>query len=393
MTRRPDIPVLIAVLLGASALLTVAIAPPRPLPAQPFPDAPEYADVARHIAVGEGFATTILPDGPRPTRYPPGFPVALVPFALAGDYPANVQVGARVLAVVYVVSVLVAAWALGGPTAAAVAGAALTISPFAATYAGLVLSDAYAAASALGILAILGRRRRGEIPRPLAFLAGLLAAVALATRYAALPALVGLLAALPPRRWPVAALGLLPILLPLAAYQWATFGAPATTGYGDLAAREMRLDHAWQPRSDATPGDSIGIVRDRLHGVLLVWACPCGPHGPEAQLPNVLFYPAVLAGLDWIYHPPLFGVLGAVALWRRRASPAAIYSALAVGGTAAIYMLYSYQGGRFMATAASLLLVYGAVAVADSTSALTRRIALAPRPGGDRAAAYRHRTS
>ncbi len=59
------------------ALTTVA----RPLDQQPFPDSHEYADAARHLAAGDGYVTTVHGDGPRPPRYPPGFSLALVPFA------------------------------------------------------------------------------------------------------------------------------------------------------------------------------------------------------------------------------------------------------------------------------------------------------------------------
>src|ERR687896_1109972 len=82
---------------------------------------------------------------------------ALAPFALAGSYPANVQLGSKLFAMLYLVVTLVAAWVVAGPLAAAVAVALVGSSPFAVRYASLVMSDAFAAALAVGTLALIHR--------------------------------------------------------------------------------------------------------------------------------------------------------------------------------------------------------------------------------------------
>src|SRR5918999_431456 len=81
----------------------------------------------------------------------------LAPFALAGSYPTNVQLGSKLYAVLYLVVTLIAAWVVAGPLAAAVAVALVGSSPFAVRYASLVLSDAFAAALAIGALALVHR--------------------------------------------------------------------------------------------------------------------------------------------------------------------------------------------------------------------------------------------
>src|SRR6185295_12666435 len=146
----------------AFALGPVYAIGPRPLNRQPSPDAQEYADAARHLAAGDGYVTTIYRGEPRPPRYPPGFSLALAPFALVGSYPANVQLGSKLYAMLYLIVTLVAAWVVAGPLAAAVAVALVGSSPFAVRYASLVMSDAFAAALAVGALALV---HRASMPR------------------------------------------------------------------------------------------------------------------------------------------------------------------------------------------------------------------------------------
>ena len=57
----------------------------------------------------------------------------------------------------YLVVTMVAAWVVAGPLAAAVAVALVGSSPFAVRYASLVMSDAFAAALAVGALALVHR--------------------------------------------------------------------------------------------------------------------------------------------------------------------------------------------------------------------------------------------
>jgi hypothetical protein len=79
---------------------------------------------------------------------------------------------------------------------------------------------------------------------------------------------------------------------------------------------------------------------------------------------NLVFYPALLLGLYWIYFPPLLSVLGGWELFRRRRTVAARFGGLVVIANLLIALPYFYQGGRLVAPAALVLLVYSAAGVA-----------------------------
>jgi len=79
--------------------------------------------------------STKAPANPRATT--PGYSMALTPFATVGGYPRNVQRGAKAGLAFYFIAAIIAAWALGGPLAAALAGAFVWMSPFAHQSAGL----------------------------------------------------------------------------------------------------------------------------------------------------------------------------------------------------------------------------------------------------------------
>ena len=114
----------------------IARAPERPLAQQPYPDAAEYASAADSLAAGKGYFTYIHAGLRQPPRYPPGYPLALAPFAAAGRFAQAVQHGAAFYAVFYFAVVMLAAWVLGGPLAAILAGAFVLASPFARDSAG-----------------------------------------------------------------------------------------------------------------------------------------------------------------------------------------------------------------------------------------------------------------
>src|SRR5580698_11642284 len=115
MARR--IGIFLAVLTCAAVLFNVERAPEQPLAQQPFPDAAEYADSAHSLAQDKGFYTYVHSVSRQPPRYPPGYPMALAPFAAIGAYPHDVQRGAKFWAMVYVLVAVFAAWTLGGPLA------------------------------------------------------------------------------------------------------------------------------------------------------------------------------------------------------------------------------------------------------------------------------------
>ena len=357
----------LAMLLTASfAVITTALvvgvvltAEPRGLDQQPFPDSHEYADVARHLAAGEGYLTTVHDNLAQPPRYPPGFSLMLVPFAaFGGTYPGSVLGATHWFGVVYVLGAAATAWLLGGPIAAGVAAALVGTAPFAIESASLVMADALVTAITVLVAGLLQRRTfaPAAVAAVLTGGLGLLRLSALA----AVPALVLTLPAGVVRR---TAAYLLPGILVLAVFQWTTFGSPLRTGY-DYWLPNLRMfeaDYALR----RPMGDTPTMVGDMLNGQLLGWLCPCADDGgPLTQLPNLLFYPAVIFGPFWIFAPPGVGLLGfAYALWHWR-EPAARFTVWLTILTWSVLAVYVFQAARLAAAPAVLLAVYAAVAAA-----------------------------
>jgi hypothetical protein len=355
----------------AFALGPVVAIGPRPLNRQPSPDAQEYADAAHHLAVGEGYVVTVRRGEVQPPRYPPGFSLALAPFALVGSYPANVQLGSKLLVVLYLVVTLVTAWVVAGPLAAAVAVGLVGASPFAVRYASLVMSDAFGAALAVGVLALIHGAHRAQ-PTPDAQHAqrasvARLAGAGLLTGALVLVRLSGILtaAALVPALWRatswrrrmVAGAGVVLGVLLVAGQQWWTFGSPLKTGYhyylSDID--QFRLDY---PFAADVRRDGSGVVADSLDGALLAWACPCPEDDPLMAFRGPIFYPLVLLGIFWILVPPLTTVPGLIEVWRRRSEPGPAYVLWLTVLTVVFHLFYWYLGARFMAAPATLLAIY-----------------------------------
>ena len=347
-----------ALVATALTLASVAFAVPRHLATQPFPDAHEYADSARQLTKGHGYVTLVHGGEPLPPRYPPGFALALAPFATFDDFPDNVQRGAKVFALLYVLMAVAAAWTLGGPVAALIAAALVGLSPFARESGTLVMSDALAAALTTALLLVVRSATRAG-----SALGGLLAGLLVVIRTTAIAALVGLVAAVPRRTALRVLLFAAPPIAALALLQWLTFGDPLTTGYTYWGYDEgaFTLGHA---TVDPPRGDGPFVVGDRLHGRLADWTCPCLPGGPEASMPNVLFYPFVLLGMFWIYAPPLATLPGLVYAFVRWREPESRFVLAVTTMTLLAYMFFFYQGSRFMAPPSTLLVVLSSVALA-----------------------------
>jgi len=356
-----------ALVLASYELATVAY---RPLAQQPEPDAQEYADSARNLAHGEGYSTTVRdmpthPSGRHPPRYPPGFPIALAPFALFGDFPANVQAGAKLIAVVYLLVMAMAALRLGGPLGALIAVVLVWMSPFASTSASLVMSDALGALLAVALLPLVDRRTRGAWVA-----AGGLAGFAIAVRLSAVAVLASLLLTLKGRARGLAAAGAAPFLIGISLWQWMAFGAPWRTGYGYWLPGLETFSVGSLTRSG--PRDGPWVIPDRFgHDTWLDLIChPCPVGGAMASLPSWIFYPLVLAGLFWVFAPPLVGVAGLAASWMRRREAAAKLTLWTSALTLAVQLPYFYQAARFMAAPASMLTVMAAIGIARSVERL-----------------------
>jgi hypothetical protein len=361
---------LFAVVTTTSVFYVALTTDPRPLDQQPFPDSQEYADSARHLFAGDGFVTTVHDDTPRPPRYPPGFPLVLVPFAaFGGSYPSSVLAATPWLGAAFTLTAALTAWVLGGPVAAGLAAALLGTAPFSIESGSLLLSDAFVAAVTMVAAGLLHRQSFVQAAVA-ASLLGLLGLV----RLSALVAIPALLLSLPPRTWRRVAVFVLPGVLAIAIVQWATFGSPFETGYDYWLPGLKMFDVSYAAQRPM--GDSPTMVGDQLSGKLLMWLCPCADDGgPLTHLPNVLFYPAVIFGPFWIFAPPLVGVLGAaVALrsWRELPARFTLWLTLL---TLAMLTVYVFQAARLIAAPAALLTIYAAVGGGRCINAATSRIA------------------
>lgn len=377
----------LAALVGA--IIPLLTSKPVPLDSQPFPDSQAYADMAFQIANGNGFLTRIderLPADQQPTsghlnpsRYPPGLSLVLAPFVRFGDNElSDTQTGARFIAVLLLLAIFAASAALGGPTAAGIAALVTWMSPFVKKSSRLVMSDAFGALLTVAILAVLAvawsPKTRERAREAWAVLAGMFAGYGVLARLGALFILVALLASV--GRWRIrkfVALGTAPFLIFLGTYQWTQFGHPLKTGYSYYLPTLVAFDLGNITKENLF-GEHGNIYNDKLDGRLMEWTSPCDDCGsPMGKASNLVFYPALLLGLYWIYFPPLFSVLGGWELFRRRRTVAARFGGLVVIANLLIALAYFYQGGRLVAPAALVLLVYSAAGVARLVDTRFRR--------------------
>jgi hypothetical protein len=371
---------ILVALVTIASLSAVLGSPLRPLRDQPFPDAQEYADGAYQLAQGNGYVTYVHDNQPQPPRYPPGFSLVLMPFAAVGEYPANVQVGSKLLAACYLLASVGVSSILGGPLAGVVAAIAIGTSPFVTTSGSLVMSDAFAAGLAVLLVGLVHRLSTARV-----VIAGMLAGVLVLVRFNALFALAACGVAIPRRFWVRLLIGSLPLLFALGVYQWSTFGSPLRTGYDYWVPQLKTFDVGFAFRPNPQ-GDGPYIVADRFDGALMHEFCNCPALHPQGALPNVVFYPAVLFGLFWIFAPPLVGLLGLAYAWSHRQEPAfsiVVWSTL-IG--LLVQVLYFYQGARLIAVPATLLTIGGSVALGQWLDRGVDRYSVRAKGGGLRRA-------
>jgi glucose/arabinose dehydrogenase len=364
--------VLATITLAAAVAIAVSQVPPRALlTEQPYPDAAEYAEAAWHLARGDGyvtrhgFGTAAGSPVPLPPLHPPGYSLALVPFVLLDydNFPANSQLGAKVLTLLNLLVLVALAWRVAGPLAAAIATVLVGVSPYLYTSASLVLSDTFSAT--LLLLAVwfwLGHSRWHAVVSGI--LAGLLPAVRLNTLIDA-----AVLILTQPARWRrLMLLFAMPGLLLVGGYQWAVFGNPFTTGQ----ARYLPNLPYIQPANAVlrTNGhDTRAIWGDNLDGWFESWVCGCTESWPLSPLPNLIFYPAVLLGLIWTYAPPLTTVPGIFYAIRHRHEPVVRVILPLVVVNLAFFAVSVVQARRYLAGTASLLVILSAVALARGIAA------------------------
>jgi hypothetical protein len=90
-------------------------------------------------------------------------------------------------------------------------------------------------------------------------------------------------------------------------------------------------------------------------------------------MPNLTFYPMLLAGMFWVFSPPLVPLLGLVYAWRHRREAIGRYTLLVTFLSLLVFSVYFYQGTRFMAGPATLLTVLASVWLAELAAQLWRR--------------------
>jgi hypothetical protein len=342
----------VSVAVIAGALVSVLLVPPRPLPQQPFSDALEAADGARQLVTGHGYVTFAHGAKPEPPRYPPGYSLLLAPFAAAGEFPANVQLGAKIYAAVYLLLAAVAAWTLAGPVAGALAAILIAVSPFVRIEAMLVMSDAIAAGLTLLVFALLTR----PTPKRVSW-AAVLAGAVVAIRLPMVLNLVAMFVVLPNALRRRMVLCAAPPLAGLALFNWWTFGSPLKTGYDYWLHGTTQFSGAFALKAPMF-GDGPWIVADVLGGKLLQAVCPCPLGGPQAAMSNLAYYPSILVGLFWIFAPPLVSLVGLFYAWRHRRETVVRFGLLVIALNLAFFVFYFYQGARFMAAPATLLVVF-----------------------------------
>ncbi|HXP29066.1 MAG TPA: hypothetical protein VN804_04870, partial [Solirubrobacteraceae bacterium] len=160
-------------------------------------------------------------------------------------------------------------------------------------------------------------------------------------------------------------------LVGLGLLQWLMFGSPLKTGYSywGVAGHFFSLSYA-------TGGSVIRegpfIFPDRLNGSLLNFVCPCQTGGPQNSMSNLAFYPALLAGLFWVYAPPFVPLVGLAYAWRKRREAIGRYTLTVTLISLIVLVFYQFQGTRFVAGPATLLVVLASAYFAEILQWLSR---------------------
>jgi len=92
------------------------------------------------------------------------------------------------------------------------------------------------------------------------------------------------------------------------------------------------------------------------------------------QASNVVFYPALLHGMYWVYFPPFFSLFASVAVWRRRSESFVKFGVLMSVLCSLVMAFYYFQDARLVAPVSVVLLVFGSVGLADLASLLRSSI-------------------
>jgi hypothetical protein len=331
-------------------------------------DTSTYLELARSLVAGEGYVF----DGERHTKFPPGVPLLLAPFAawFDGDFALLY----RIVVTTSLAALAAAAWWLArrgeqrGPWILGLCAASAGWHEFST---GASLSEAPFALALFLLLAVSERVFRGPRPNgPSALLLGLLGTALVLLRSAGLAVAVGILATfvhqhwrgLPALRGPVGRLcGLfawLPGLLAAGAWMLWTAQPPERPHGGDLG-HETSYLALWRLADPREP--DRGMLG--AEGLLPRLSENLGIEGRHAA--------EVLTNLPWIPGTGLSPVFALAMLvcflgWRRelaRENPLGAWVGLAYAG---LISLWPYdEGRRFVMPLAPLLFVFAAGGLRD----------------------------
>lgn len=311
---------------------------------------------------------------PRVPMYPPGLPLLLAPLVvLSGGMQGGLWLSSAAAIVLGLGAAAIAA-RISGRGAAPLAVALVIFTPSVILQARLVMSDLPSAGMALLEVVLLALIRR----KWALFAAGLLAGVLIWIRYAnvgLVPAgLVALTALSPTWRgravnaaWYCA--GVIPLVLVLAAWQYATFGSPLITTYQVMPVSISRIDEFG---SFFAARFVLGQPFNRDGRELAGLARTLG-------LPNLFIYPLQLLGGDSYLLLPGVGAIGLFALVRyaRRDGTAGVlgrFGLTAVITTLVIYLPYYYQTARFFQLPAALEGLAAAALISEWGLVWSRRV-------------------
>jgi 4-amino-4-deoxy-L-arabinose transferase-like glycosyltransferase len=322
-------------LLAAVVILTIAAylrwTPPATAgDLRPRPDALEYEAGARNLLRGEGYYV-VVEGRAYPPRYPPVFSALLVPFLAVWDEgPGSGILAVFASALLGVALTMLASGHAAGALAGLVAGILLALSPAHVQLSRLVLSDVPSACLAALVAALLvaGGRARAMRPSALAITGltiGLAAGVRATNALLALPAafVVALFAGGP--RGPATLLAAAGVgAAPVALYNLWTFGSPFRSGYA-----------LW------VPGMSFSLE--------YLSRPPAG----GGSVPNLEFYAGAVAGFGELYPWPWALLIGLGAVCALRSSDSGerallVTAALFLTALLATYVLFFWQGARFL---------------------------------------------
>lgn len=324
---------------------------------KPRPDALEYTVVADQIASGRGFVLDFA--GHRiPSRYPPGTSLSMVPALLvpgAQRWDAYLAIACYGL---LTVSLVFAAAARRGISAALFAAFFVAISPTHVHFSVLAMSEV---PSALAVLLVYLLARPLLQPLPgrhdlRAFLLGAVTGLSALLRYpnVAIGGVVGLVLLASGRRRQAGftLLGFLAGVLPLLVFNHVLFGAFWHSGY-----------RYWEPNDYLHLEDCVS-TRFLLD-----------PVNPDWEGGNLWYYTQVLLGLDRSLLSPLVLLLAAGGTWvhARRSGR----SALTIWGfvlvTYLFYACYFFRAARLLVVVVPLLALLAGEGAAAFLSRWSRR--------------------